>query len=364
MALYKESLLYWIWLSQLTGIGPVTAKALLDALKTPENIYEACKEDLTYIHGIGNATAELILNSKSLYKAEDILNKCERSDIKILTYYDDLYKQEVRSIRNTPVLLYYRGNIREGSMGVAIVGSRRCNEYGKRITVEAAEFLAQNNITVVSGMAKGIDGYSHTACLKAGGYTMAILGCGLDICYPKEHDALMQKIIECGAVISEYPPGTKPSQRNFPERNRLISAWCRKLLVAEATENSGALITAAFAMEQKREVLAAPHSIYCEEGKGVNRLIERGAKIYLNPSQLIDNVGSQININNSSETSYRKILSTMEEIILEKIKEKPMSLNELLIVLQEDRQSVMETVSIMEIEGKILSAGGVLKAVI
>jgi DNA processing protein len=261
-------------------------------------------------------------------------------------------------------LLYYRGNIRNDNIGVAIVGARKCSEYGKMVTVEAAEFLAENNITVISGMAKGIDGYSHTACLKAGGYTIAILGCGLDISYLKEHDTLMQRIIDQGVVISEYPPGTKPNQSNFPKRNRLISAWCNKLLVVEASENSGALITAAFAMEQKREVLAVPHSIYHEGGKGTNRLIEKGSKIYLNPYQLIDNTGFQIMNSSLSKASFNKTLSFLEETILGKIKDKPMSLNELLIELIEDRQRVIETVSVMEVEGKLLSTGGVLKAAI
>jgi len=122
-----------------------------------------------------------------------------------------------------PVILYYRGNIIEDSMGVAIVGSRRCSEYGKRLTVDAGEFLAQNNVPIISGMAKGIDGFAHTACLKADGYTLAILGCSIDICYPKEHIELMQKIIEKGAVISEYPPGTKPDANHFPMKNRLVA---------------------------------------------------------------------------------------------------------------------------------------------
>jgi DNA processing protein len=182
------------------------------------------KDELININRIGNATANIIFSSKSLETSEGILNKCKKTNIRILTYRDSLYPIGVKDIKKVPILLYYRGNIIEDSMGVAIVGSRRCTEYGKKLTVEAAEFLAGNNIPVISGMAKGIDGFAQTACLKAGGYTIAILGCGVDICYPKEHIELMMKILEKGAVISEYPPGTKPNPNYFPMRNRFISA--------------------------------------------------------------------------------------------------------------------------------------------
>jgi len=221
---YYSDAVYWIWLSEINGIGPVSAKALIDKFITPQNIYKATKYELENIRGIGSVTADTIFNSKSLVNVEEILKKCEKLNIDVLTYGDSLYPIEVKDIKKAPVILYYRGNIIEDSMGIAIVGSRRCTDYGKRLTVEAAEFLAQNNIPIISGMAKGIDGYAHTACLKADGYTVAILGCGLDICYPKEHIELMQRIIEKGAVISEYPPGTKPDANHFPMRNRLISS--------------------------------------------------------------------------------------------------------------------------------------------
>ena len=278
MNIYNSSSVYWIWLSQINGVGPVIAKLLLDGFKTPQNIYKATKFELENIRGIGSITADTIFNSKSLVNAEEILKKCEKLNIDVLTYGDALYPDEVKNIKKAPVILYYRGNIIQDSIGVAIVGSRRCTDYGKRLTVDAAEFLAQNNIPIISGMAKGIDGYAHTACLKSDGYTIAILGCGLDICYPKEHIELMQRIIEKGAIISEYPPGTNPDANHFPMRNRLISAWCKKLLVVEAGEKSGSLLTATYAKEQNRQVFAAPNSIYSRESLGTNKLIDEGAR--------------------------------------------------------------------------------------
>jgi DNA protecting protein DprA len=335
----------------------------LNAFETPQNIYKTTKSELVNISGIGSSTADIIINSRSLEKAEEILNKCEKLKINILTYGDYLYPIEVKDIKKAPVILYYRGKLIEDSMGVAIVGSRRCTDYGKRLTVEAAQFLAQNRIPIISGMAKGIDGYAHTACLKADGYTLAILGCGLDICYPKEHIELMQRIIEKGAIISEYPPGTNPDANHFPTRNRLISAWCKKLLVVEAGEKSGSLLTAAFAKEQNRQVFAAPNSIYSRDSLGTNKLIEDGAKIYLNPSQLlIEHVRKQgVNIKKDNTKLIEDDLTLLEKNILTKIEDSPMTLGQLLLVLKEDNSDILETTSIMELKGMISNLGGVFK---
>lgn len=363
MSTYDSGIVYWIWLSQIKGIGPVNGVELLHVFKTPQNIYKATKSELVNIHGIGNATADMVYNSKSLEDAENILNKCERLNIKVLTYEDCLYPIEVRNIKKAPIILYYRGNLIEESMGVAIVGSRRCTEYGKKLTVDTARFLAQNNIPVISGMAKGIEGYAHTACLKEDGYTIAILGCGLDICYPKEHKELMQKIVERGAIISEYPPGIKPNANHFPKRNRLMSAWCKKLLVVEAGEKSGSLMTAAFAKEQDRDVFAAPNSIYSIESIGTNKLIQEGAKIYLKPSQLLLNSMSRIRVSNKTQ-HVKQIdgdLTSLEKAILKRIGDNAMSLGELLLDLQEDKSDILEIISIMELKGLIVNVGGFLK---
>lgn len=363
MVTYNSSTVYWLWLSQLNGIGPVISKALLNVFETPLNIYKATEAELVNISGIGKATADIIINSKSLVNAEKILKECDKLNINILTYGDSLYPIEVKDIKKAPVILYYKGNIIEDSVGISIVGSRRCTDYGKRITVDAAEFLAKNNIPVISGMAKGIDGYAHTACLKAGGYTVAILGCGLDICYPKEHIELMKRIIEKGAVISEYPPGTKPDANHFPMRNRLISAWSTKLLVVEAGEKSGSLLTAAYAKEQNRQVFAAPNSIYSRESLGTNKLIDEGAKIYLKPSQLLVDCMLKRSADNKKENTTPKDddLTLLEKIILIQIEEKPMSLGEMLLVMQEDKSDILETISIMELKGIITNVGGMFK---
>jgi DNA processing protein len=356
----KDNLLLWIWLSNIKGIGCITAKMLLNRFKEPERIYNATKDELREIAGLGTVRIECILNSRSLEHAKSILEKCKKLGISILAYDDNLYPKRARDTERAPIVLYYRGSIREENIGVGIVGSRRCTEYGKRVAVEAAEFLAQHKIPVISGMAKGIDSYAHTACLNKGGYTIAFLGCGVDICYPIEHRELMKKIIENGAVLSEYTPGTKPEPTHFPERNRLISAWSEKILIVEASINSGALITAKIAKAQGREILAAPNNIYVPEGSGTNWLIQNDAKIYLNPQQLLIKELSYPQkvkyVTNEDDQNLNA--SSLENRILILLKNKTMSTSELMEVLRESKEALIEQIAIMELEGKIRSTPG------
>lgn len=211
----------------IKGFGTQSCKKLLYTLGTPEKVYHATKSELLS-GGIGHALADVVISSRSLDRAERTLERMKKENIKLLAISDSLYPEKVKKLSKAPVILYYKGSMRKRSSGVAIVGARRCTDYGKKVTEEAASFLANHDVPVISGMAKGIDGYSHTACLKAGGYTLAFLGHGVDKCYPKEHQGLMEAVIANGAAISQYPPGTPVRQAYFPERNYLISAWADK----------------------------------------------------------------------------------------------------------------------------------------
>lgn len=350
--------LYWVWLSNLKGIGPVTQKRLLYKFGNPYAVYNAPESEILSIKGIGQHSAEIIHKGRNLDNSKRILEKVKQENIKLLTYSDELYPEEIRSIEKAPILIYYKGNIKNDSLGIGIVGSRRCTEYGKRVTKEAAEQIAKNGIPVISGMAKGIDGYAHTSCLKAGGYTLAFLGNGLDVCYPREHEELMKSIIENGAILSQYPPGTKPVAVNFPERNLLISAWSRKLLVVEAGEKSGALITAEYAFKLGRKVYAVPNSIYSMESMGTNRLIENGACIYINPVSLLRGESPTIQIENYNEQKKEDkscfigaALTQLELRIIEIIHNEPVSIEEVVVVSESDRDEVLETLSMMELKG-------------
>lgn len=361
---------YWIWITGIKGIGTVLQKRLLDCFKEPEIIYNSSEEELLEVEGIGTSLAKNIRESKSLDKSESILQDVYDKEIKLLTLYDPLYPESAKGFKESPILLYYRGTIKENISGVAVVGARRCSGYGKQVTVDVASFLARNDIAVISGMAKGIDSYAHTACIKEGGYTIAFLGNGVDICYPKEHAELMEAIIEKGAVISEYPPTTRARRENFPKRNALISSWSEKVLVVEAGEKSGALITAEIANAQGKEVLAPPHEIYSLTGKGSNQLIGKGATIYLNLEQLLIKSGTseneEIRVNKEINNTYEKEkvsmnierFSSVERSIIESLRDSAKTIGELSKAVDIDEISLLEHISTLELRGIIDSIPG------
>lgn len=247
-------MIYWIWLTQVPLIGPVTAKYLAEWMGNAKNIYNADLMELSKVTKLSVRQRESIMQHRSLEKAKRILEECRSKNISVLCWDDAEYPIRAKIQNDAPVVLYYKGNFQNLNHTVGIVGARRCTQEAKRKTVMIATECAEKQITVVSGMAKGIDSYAHTACLNAGGYTVAILGNGLDICYPKEHYKLMKCIEEKGLLISEYPPGTTPSPYHFPQRNRLISGWSDKLIVVAAGKGSGAFITAECSRKCERGV--------------------------------------------------------------------------------------------------------------
>lgn len=349
--------LYWIWLSQINGIGPVTSKKLLSKFKTPENIYKASKEDLKNIEGVGEVISSNIVSNKDLEGSKVIIENCYKKNIEIISMYNDKFPENIKKHNNMPILIYYKGKINSSLNGVSIIGTRRCSDYGKKVTVEAAKFLVKNNIPVISGMAKGIDSYAHTTAIRENGYTVAVLGCGLDICYPREHSLLMDMIIEDGLVISEYPPGTAPINHNFPKRNRLISAISEKILIVEAGEKSGALITAKYAKEQSKEILVVPNNIYSMESKGSNKLILDGEKVYLSKKQLLIKSICHIEKENiDSEIKYTKS-SKIEKKILNLLASNPMTLENLISVINLNSDELINNVMILELKGKVSKKG-------
>ncbi len=283
--------IYWLWLSMLPGVGALLQKKLLQRFGSPVDIYHAGEGELLSIEGMGKTLTQRVLAARSLDGAARVQEKMQKSGIRLLVLSDPLYPDMVKSLAEAPAVLYYRGTLHGQSCGVGIVGARRCTAYGKEVAREAAAFLAKQGIPVISGMARGIDSYANTACLQAGGYTLAFLGHGVDICFPADHRELMEAIVEHGAVLSAYPPGTEARPEFFPQRNYLISAWSYRLLVVEAAQKSGSLITANLAKQQGRPVFAVPDNIYKRQSAGTNGLIADGvAHIYLQPRQLLGEV--------------------------------------------------------------------------
>lgn len=245
---------YWIWLSLLPYIGPVTMNYLLEKFENPRNVYDADVQELSGIKGVTQRQVKCIMSHKNLDSAHKVLDDCNRHHISVLIKKDFRYPERARVLKDAPSVLYYKGIFKEMKEAVGIVGARRCTQEAKMQAITYAMQCAEKNQMVVSGMAKGIDSYAHTACLKAGGYTVAILGNGLDICYPSEHKKLMECIAQEGLLLSEYPPGTRPTKYTFPRRNRLISAWSDKIYVIAPGKGSGAIITAEYGRKYKRVV--------------------------------------------------------------------------------------------------------------
>ena len=262
-------------------MGAVKKQKLLKHFKDIEKIYNATKEELMQTEGIGEKTSEIILSTSIKQNLDKHIEYMEKHNIDIVSIQDAEYPEILKEIYDAPISLYVRGNKNIlNELSVAIIGCRECTEYGRNITKNLSYNIAKNKINIVSGLAKGIDGIAHQGALFAGGKTVAVLGNGLDTIYPKENEHLALEILQKGgAIISEYPLGTKPEKQNFPERNRIVSGMSKGIIVVEAKEKSGTLITVDFALEQGRDVFVVPGNINSEASIGTNDLIKQGAKL-------------------------------------------------------------------------------------
>ncbi len=269
----------WIWLS-LLGIGDKKLEKLLEKYEKVENIWNAKENELIYIEGIGQNLANKMLKEEYKEKAKRCQDTLEKEKIHAITLQDVNYPDKLKNIYGKPILLYVKGNQEIlNDFSLAIVGCRECSQYGKNMAMEIAQALSNNKINVVSGMAKGIDAYAHQGAIKGKEKTIAVLGNGVDVIYPKENEKIYYEILEKqGAVVSEYAIGVEPEKMNFPARNRLISGLSDGVIVIEAKEKSGTLITVDFALEQGKNVFVVPGNINSPYSKGTNDLIKQGAK--------------------------------------------------------------------------------------
>jgi len=272
---------YWVWFSLIKNLGSKRKLELLKKYKDPKNIYNEKKEELLKINGIGEKIAEEIINKQIKLEVEKHIRFMKDKNINILNINDEKYPKKLKEIYDPPISIYYKGNIEAiNNKSVSIVGCREATEYGKKAAKYFAYNLAKQNINIISGLAKGIDCYSHMGAICAKGKTIAVVGTGLETTYPKENKEIENQIIQTGgAIISEYPLGTKPEKMNFPARNRIVSGLSEGIIVVEAKEKSGTLITVDFALEQGREVFVVPGNINSINSVGTNELIKQGAKV-------------------------------------------------------------------------------------
>jgi len=284
----RSEKLYWVWLACRLGVANPDFIRLTLRYDNPYDIYRASAEELSTVEGVSARTVRL-LSDKRLDEASDIIGFCAGTNVGILAFSDKQYPNRLRLIPTPPVVLYVRGKLPDMNNNVCIgmVGTRKMSEYGREYAYRIGYELGAAGAVVVSGMALGVDGVSACGAISGGGKTVAVLGCGIDVVYPREHAKLMNIIAANGAVVTEYSPGTPPIGSHFPVRNRIISGMCNGTLVVEADMISGAMITASAAVSQGRQLFAIPGNLGESNSEGTNKLIRDGAIIVIDTEDIL-----------------------------------------------------------------------------
>ncbi|WP_105618068.1 DNA-processing protein DprA [Vallitalea okinawensis] len=346
--------LIWLWLNKTPNIGYKKIKKLQAHFGDLEDIWNANREGFSHVKELLPRDINLLFENKNL---DDLLayeEKLQNLGIQYITFDHQKYPDSLLNIYDPPQVIYVKGEIPVDSLKVGIVGARRCSQYGKYVAYKISKELVEKSVTVVSGMARGIDTAAHNGAIEGGGKTIAVLGCGLDICYPKENNKLMASITEHGAVISEFPLGTPPLAKNFPRRNRIISGLSRALIVAEAALKSGSLITADHALEQGLDVYAIPGSILSKTSEGANWLIKQGAKVLTSSEDiLLDFNLNYPKINENYQTKLKIELAKDEKMIYDNLGLEPLHIDVLCAKTNMSITQIQHIVTILELDGYI-----------
>jgi len=349
---------FWVGFNIVQQIGPVRLQALRTRFGDLKSAWRAPEVELRAA-GLNRPAIENLLSARSQLDLDAEMERIERAGAAVLTLESPGYPPRLRHIQHPPPVLYVKGTILpRDEWAVAIVGTRRATTYGKEVTRRLSGDLARNGVTVVSGMARGIDSYAHRAALDAGGRTIAVLGSGVDVVYPPENARLASRIREQGALVSEYSMGTRPEGRNFPPRNRIISGMSLGTLVTEAGKGSGALITADYALEQGREAFAVPGSTFKPSCIGTNGLIQRGeAKLVTD----VKNVLEELNLCSiTQQVEVQEIIpsNAIESNLLRHISAEPVHIDDLGRVTGLPITQVSSVLTLMELKGMVRQVGG------
>ena len=348
---------YWVGFNKVPGIGAARLRVLLDHFGDLEIAWQAPLHDLQQA-GLDRRSLESLLSARKTLDLDAEMERLQKGGVEVVTWLDDHYPPNLRQAYNAPPLLYVRGSLEtRDEWAMAVVGTRRATVYGKEVARMICTGLTQAGVTVVSGMAQGIDTVAHRACLEAGGRTIAVLGCGVDVVYPAQNARLAAEIVEHGALISEYALGTRPDARNFPPRNRIISGLTLGTVVIEGDMGSGALITAGFALEQGREVFAIPGNIFARASRGTNHLIQQGAKMVTQVGDVLE----ELNLTMVSEQAQARAIipeNATEAVLLERLSAEPIHVDALGRAVDLPIAQVTSTLALMELKGMVRQVGG------
>jgi DNA processing protein len=327
------------------------------ATKAPiATIFECSKNKLSAL-GLSERCVRELMRAKETYTVEQVLRELRGNNIEPIFWFENDYPENLKNIYNPPFILYKKGPLKLSGLAIGIVGSRRVTDYGIQVTEKLSGGLARSGITIVSGLALGVDSVAHRSAIDAEGNTIAVIGCGLNQVYPSSNLALGKQIMENGAIISEFPFGTTPQKQNFPARNRIISGLSMGLLVTEAAECSGSLITATAALDQNKEVFAVPGSIFNKNSMGTNNLIKAGARPVTDIQDIFDEFGIKTPIvTNSLRTSEGK--TNAESAILALLEQEPLHIDTIVKSTKLPQAEVSAAITLLEISAHIKHLGG------
>ncbi len=348
---------YFLAFARVKGIGPARLRRLLSRFGSLEAAWKAEEMELV-MSGLDQKSLEALAAARRTISPDGEMEALDRAGIGALTWVDPGYPRLLRQIADPPPALYVKGEMSEAdAWAVAIVGTRRASVYGREAAEMLAAEFARSNVTVVSGLARGIDAVAHQAALSAGGRTVAVLGSGVDVIYPAEHRKLAGDIAARGALVSDYPPGTQPEAMNFPPRNRIISGLSLGTVVVEADEQSGALITVDFALDQGRDVFAVPGNIFNRTSRGTNQLIQKGAKLVTSAGDVLGelNLGmaaqhAEVQAAAPEDDTERRVLSALTH--------EPAPADEVVRGLGLPAEAVTAALAMLELKGLVRQAGG------
>lgn len=347
-------MVYEYWLAGIKGLSDGKKRRVREYFGNGREIFYIEEKCLNSLDFLTEHEKETLKNAKKEKKLEENYRDMEKRGIRFFPYFDKNYPEKLGEIKDFPYALYVRGELPDGKKkAAAIVGARKCTPYGEALALEYGRELAGAGISIISGMAKGIDGAGQRGALNAGGSTYAVLGCGADICYPREHIGLYTDIGKTGGILSEQCPGEPPLPFYFPRRNRIISALSDVILIIEAKERSGSLITADLGLEQGKDIYALPGPVTSPLSRGCHRLIAQGAGILLSPRELLEELNIQIVKMSENKNKDKKVLETIENMVYSCLDLFPKGIDELAACTEICPRELLQVLTTLEIDGLI-----------